>query len=216
MSLTETLLQANKVSREQIPNDMLAEMDAATEALIAGNFSSNSIALGSKFPETTLPNAKGDKVSVQDFIAKGPVVISFYRGGWCPYCNIELKALQKALPQFKEFGASLIAITPETPDNSLSTADKNNLSFEVLTDQDNLVAKDLGLVFQLEENIRTIYGNFGIDLAASNGNDAYELPMPATFVVSQEGEVIYKFVNEDYTKRADITEILSALKKVEA
>jgi len=141
----------------------------------------------------------------------GKTIICFYRGGWCPYCNIQLSALQKALPEFEEKGANLVAITPETPDSSLTTAEKNALNFEVLSDIDNKLAKELGLVFQLPESIQTIYSQFGLDLVKHNQNEDYELPMAATFVLNENKEVVYRFVDEDYTKRADILDILAAL-----
>ncbi|MDO1501627.1 peroxiredoxin-like family protein [Winogradskyella maritima] len=211
MSLAETLLKANTLSRSKIPTETLAVMDKATNILVEEGISKQAIQIGEKFPKFVLKNAKSETISSSHLLKNGPLVISFYRGGWCPYCNIELKALQAALPEFKSKGANLVAISPETPDNSLSTAEKNELSFEVLTDEDNLLAKQIGLVFQLPKEIQSIYDNFGIDVAKHNENDKFELPVAATFVVNKDGIVTYRYVNEDYTKRAEISEIIEAL-----
>ena len=211
MTLTETLSAANKSNRTKIPVDILAEMDSATAKLVDEGLSSKVIKKGEVFPEFELPNVKNTKVSLSEISKSGKTIICFYRGGWCPYCNIQLSALQKALPEFEEKGANLVAITPETPDNSLTTAEKNALNFEVLSDIDNKLAKELGLVFQLPESIQTIYSQFGLDLVKHNQNEDYELPMAATFVLNENKEVVYRFVDEDYTKRADILDILAAL-----
>ncbi|KAA1247936.1 peroxiredoxin-like family protein [Aquimarina sp. RZ0] len=211
MSLSETLLKANQENRTKIPNEILDIMDSATKDLISKGISGIAIKEGEVFPDFSLPNSRKNEIALKDLLTSGSVVISFYRGGWCPYCNIELKALQNALPEFKERKATLIAITPETPDNSLTTAEKNSLTFEVLSDIDNTLAKKIGLVFKLPEALQEIYNKFGLDVAKHNQNDNFELPVAATFVVNSTGVVSYRFVNEDYTKRADIEDILKAL-----
>ncbi|MCM5662998.1 peroxiredoxin-like family protein [Galbibacter mesophilus] len=212
MSLTTDLQQLNQNNREKIPNEVLEVMDKATNDLKQKHLAEKTIQKGDTFPNTTLPNAKGEKVSLKELNSDKKLIISFYRGGWCPYCNLELKALQNSLEEFKANGAELVAISPETPDNSLSTSEKNELDFEVLSDVNNVFAKELGLVFGLPEDLKAIYDQFGIDVKKHNENDDYELPMPATFVLDENGKVIYQFVNEDYTKRADTEEILKAIK----
>ena len=214
MTLSEKLLDYNQKGRARIPAEVLNVMDTATQALISEDLSKKSIKKGDTLTTANLSNIKNEKVNIEELLDNGPLVISFYRGGWCPYCNIELSALQEALPQIKEHGANLVAITPETPDNSLTTSEKNEIAFDVLTDDDNTYAKELGLVFQMPENLKNIYSSFGIDLEKHNGNSNFELPMPATLVVNSNKEVIYSFVNEDYTKRADINLILNALKTI--
>ena len=211
MNLTEELLKANTANREKIPAEILSIMDNATAQLVENGIITKVIKLGAKFPEATLINSKGKNVSLASIAGNSPLVISFYRGGWCPYCSIQLKAIQKALPDIAAKGAKLVAITPETPDNSLSTEEKNALEFDVLSDIDNKLAKELGLVFQLPKSVQDIYNQFGLDIEKHNGNADFELPMPATFVIDREKKVTYRFVNEDYTKRAEITDILNAL-----
>ena len=214
MTLTEQLAEANKANREKIPNDVLKVMDKAITDLKAVHLAEKTLKIGDVFPDVTLPNAKTNSKRIYDLKGDKATIISFYRGGWCPYCNIQLKALQNNLSEFNKLGASLITITPETPDNSLTTSEKNELSFEVLSDINNSFAKKLGLVFKLPEDLQAIYSNFGLDIKKHNQNEDYELPLAATFILDTNNTVIYTFVNEDYTKRADINEILSTLKSI--
>ena len=141
---------------------------------------------------------------------KGPVVLTWYRGGWCPYCNLPLHALQEELPSFKALGASLIAISPELPDNSISTAEKNNLGFEVLSDVRNAVAKKYGIVFKLIEPVAESY-NQGFGLNEHNGDQSNELPLAACYIIDTNGEVTYSFLDADYRNRAEPSEITKAL-----
>lgn len=135
--------------------------------------------------------------------------------GWCPYCNIELRALQAALPEISAHEATLVAVSPETPDQSLSTAEKNSLEFSVLSDLGNRVAREYGLVFTLPESLRPVYADFGIDIPTRNGDDSFDLPVPATYVIDQNGNVRFAFVNADYRQRAEPSDILSSLSKLD-
>ena len=166
--------------------------------------------VGDTAPNFTLTNAKGNKISLKDELAKGPVVLTWYRGGWCPYCNLTLHALQEELPNFKKNGAVLVALTPELPDNSLSTAEKNKLEFEVLSDVDSKVAKDYGIVFKLTPEVAESY-NKSFDLKKYNGNDSNELPLAATYVIGQDGKIKYAFLDADYRNRAEPAEITDFL-----
>jgi peroxiredoxin len=186
-------------------------MQEATTALEQSRILEKILTLGDTIPYFSLPNATGEIVNMRELLAQGPVVIAFYRGGWCPYCNLELRALQQALASIQGTGATLVAISPETPDNSLTTQEKNELEFQVLSDRDNQVAREFGLVFRLPASLLPIYEDFGIDLIAHNGNNHFELPIPATYVVRQDGTVKYAFANVDYTKRAEPSEIVNAL-----
>lgn len=212
MSLTQALADLRAQSRGKIPEEALAQMDRATEELANSGIADRSLKERDRAPNFTLPDATGQSVELQSLLKKGPVVISFYRGQWCPYCNLELRTLQQALPEFESLGATLVAISPQTPDNSLSTQEKHELSFPVLSDVGNQVARQFGLVFQLPENIRAIYDAFGIDLQAHNGDDRFELPLPATYVMDRDGTIVLAFVEADYTQRLDPSEIVAALK----
>ena len=211
MSLTQQLkeLADNSISRHPgIAQEIMAKGIATLKAT---DLLENATKTGDAFPLFTLPNAKGDKVSLASLLEKGKVVITFYRGGWCPYCNLELKAFQAVLPEIAAKGATLVAITPETPDNSLSTKEKNALDFEVLTSENNELARSLGLVFNLPKDLVNLYGKFGINLLESQGNEANELPIAATYIINQDGTVGYHFLAEDYKLRADPQDILAVL-----
>ena len=169
--------------------------------------------VGDKAPNFTLKNALNEAVTLNDQLKNGPVVLTWYRGGWCPYCNITLHALQEKLPEFKQEGATLLALTPELPDNSLSTSEKNNLEFTVLSDIGNTVGKDYGVVYTLTDDVATSY-NAGFGLNNVNGDNSNQLPLAATYVINTNGIITYAFLDADYTARAEPLEILSALKQL--
>ena len=168
------------------------------------------IRLGDKAPDFTLKDQNGKEVNLYQLLKKGPVVLSWYRGGWCPYCNMELKGLADKATEITQLGATLIALSPELPDKSLTTIEKNHLPFTVLSDMDNDVARKYDLVFKLDTATATRYEN-GFGLSQYNGNNKAELPIPATYIIDQEGIVRYAFVNPDYKKRANPEEVLMQL-----
>ncbi|MGQ1889470.1 peroxiredoxin-like family protein [Thermophagus sp. OGC60D27] len=169
--------------------------------------------VGDKAPDFTLKNATGEEVSLQDYLAKGPVVLVWYRGGWCPYCNINLRFLQDELPNIKAQGATLIALTPELPDQSISTSEKHQLDFEVLSDVGNHVAREYGVVYKLTDEVARIY-NEKFDLNSYNGDTSNELPLAATYIINSDGVIEYAFLDADYRNRAEPTEITAFLKKM--
>lgn len=186
------------------------------EKLHASDVASNAINTNDSAPDFELSNATGEPVKLSDALQKGPVVLSFYRGGWCPFCNLELQALQSRLPAIKALGATLVAVTPETPDNSLSTAEKHGLEFEVLSDIGNQVARDYGLLFHVYEEMRPLYLKWGLDVPACNGDDSWELPVPATYLIDMDGIVRSAYVEKDYTRRMDPAQIEEELRKLQA
>jgi peroxiredoxin len=195
-----------------IPADLLKQMDQQTQELIEQDVIKNVPPVGATAPTFSLPDAKGNIVVLSELLKGGPVVMSFYRGGWCPYCNIALRSLQQALPDFNKVGAHLVAISPQTPDNSLSTAEKNALDFEVLSDADAVVAGDYGLAFEIPKYLQDIYEAFGHPLPNFNGQGVHKIPVPATFIVDQDQVVQYRFANVDYSLRADPNEVMDVLK----
>ncbi|MGF1495985.1 MAG: peroxiredoxin-like family protein [Elainellaceae cyanobacterium] len=216
MSLSQQIADTRAAFSERVPAETRQVMLQATEELAKSALVEQALNLGDRIPSFTLPNATGETVDVSELLASGPVVISFYRGGWCPYCNLELRALQQALPEIQALGATLVAVSPETPDSSLTTAEKNELEFQVLSDVGNQVARQFGLVFTLPEDLRPIYAGFGLDIPAHNGDDTFELPLAATYVVAADGTIVHAFVDADYTKRLEPDEIVAALKKHQA
>lgn len=213
MSLRDDIAAFRQQAAARIPEDIRLVMGNATRTLAESGIAELGPKVGDRAPGFALPNARGETVDLADKLRDGPVVVSFYRGGWCPYCNLELRALQQTLPEIVDLGASLLAVSPETPDNSLTTAEKNDLGFEVLSDVGNTVARDFKLVFEVDEALRPIYDNFGIDIPAHNGDESYEIPVPATYVIDTDGTVLHAFVDADHTKRMEPEDIVAALKR---
>lgn len=168
--------------------------------------------VGDKAPDFELTNASGETVRLSDALKNGPVVLTWYRGGWCPYCNLALRAMQKELPNFTAAGATLFALTPEVPDQSMSTAEKDELEFQVLSDLNNTVARDYGIVYTLTDGVATIYED-KFALSAYNGNDSAELPLAATYIINEDGVITYAFLDADYRNRAEPADITAALQK---
>ncbi|MDJ0797941.1 MAG: peroxiredoxin-like family protein [Calothrix sp. MO_167.B12] len=210
-SLTEQLAEQKAKVVQNLPAEIVDVMLQKTGELENSGITANSLGVGDSAPDFQLPDAVGNIVQLQELLAKGPVVLTFYRGGWCPYCNLELRALQRSLPELEQYNASLVAVSPETPDNSLTTAEKNQLEFAVLSDRGLNVARQYGLVFTLDSELRPIYEQLGIDLPKHNGDESYELPIPATYVIDKEGVIRYAYVNTDYTQRAEPKEIIATV-----
>lgn len=213
MSLTQDLANLAEQMSHKLPQEAQAAMAQAQTALHQSGIEAQVLTVGDALPEVTLPNALGQTVTLQTLLQEGPLVLTFYRGGWCPYCNMALRGLQQALPQMQALGANLVAIAPETPDHSLSTQEKQALTFEVLSDVGNRVARQFGLVFTLPAYLRPVYESIGIDLPAYNGDQSFELPLPATYVINPAGRIVHAFVNVDYKRREDPETILTVLKQ---
>ncbi|MDK2973054.1 MAG: hypothetical protein PWP23_2809 [Candidatus Sumerlaeota bacterium] len=176
----------------------------------------DAIAVGQPAPRFVLPNAKGEAIGLSALLANGPVVISFYRGSWCPYCNLQLRAMQDRLPDIEKLGGQLVAVSPEVPDESLSLIEKAELKFAVLSDKDAQVAAQYGVAWKIPEPILDHMRNDrGLDLARINDGNDTVLPIPATFVVSPDGIVTWRYVNVDYRRRAEPDDVIAALHELE-
>jgi len=197
-----------------IPEDTLNLLMAELQRLIDTGLADRSLTSGQHFPEFQLSNANGKKVTLAELLASGPLVVSFYRGAWCPYCNLEINALQKKLPEITAAGAQLVTISPQTPDRSADQVNQSNLTFEVLSDIGNRLSKQCGLVFTLPESLRPIYEAWQIDIPGHNADNTFELPMPATYIIDKEGLVRYAFVDMDYTKRLEPDLIIEQLRSL--
>jgi len=180
------------------------------EAIVESGTLDNAKKVGDKAPNFTLTNALGESVQLSDYLSKGRVVLTWYRGGWCPYCNLTLHELQQELPNFEANGATLLALTPELPDESISTAEKHELEFEVLSDVGNKVADQYGIVFKLTEEVAKYY-NDGFGLNEHNGDTSNQLPLAATYIINKDGTIAYAFIDADYRNRAEPSEITAFL-----
>lgn len=170
--------------------------------------------VGDTAPGFSLPNATGQTVRLAELLEDGPVVLTWYRGGWCPYCNIALRDLQERLPEFERLGATLVAVSPELPDKSLDTQEKNELEFVVLSDEGNRVAGAYGIAFKLPEPVVDKFRG-RLDIPAYNGDESWSLPLAATYVIDRSGTIRWAFVDADYRNRAEPADVLEALRDLE-
>ncbi|MBV9735819.1 MAG: AhpC/TSA family protein [Acidisphaera sp.] len=197
-----------------------AEVQAAYEAMVGelarGGFIDQVLAVGDHFPDMALPTAEGEMARLAEWWRRGPLVVTFFRGEWCPYCRLVLAALEAALPDIEALGASLIAVTPETGGRALAAKRRRGNRYEILSDVDCGLGLGCGVVFQAPVAYRALLRRFGHDLAERHGNDAWFLPVPATFILDREGVVRWRFAEADPTRRAEPADILAALRGLAA
>lgn len=213
-TLAERLDARSAEAAENVPAEVRSEFAKGIDAVAESGIVARAKQVGDKAPDFTLKNAVGEKVSLSKLLEEGPVVLTWYRGGWCPYCNIALAALQEELPAIKDAGATLVALSPELPDKTLDTKQKNELGFEVLSDLNHEVAKDYGIVFKLTPKVRELYKGF-FDLTEYNGKEAGDdsLPLAATYIIGTDGTIDWAFLDADYRKRAEPADIVAFLEK---
>lgn len=214
--MLETTKELEQLSQEVLTTASPERLQANAQTisdLVASGLSASALREGDVAPDFALPDTHGHVLALKTLLDRGPVVISFYRGGWCPFCNLELRGLQRVLPTIVQVGASLVAISPQLPDNSLSTEEKNQLTFPVLSDIGNIVAKRFGIVFTLPTALVHANRTMGRDLVEINGEaGAAQLPMPATFVLDKSGVIRLVFVEEDWSKRLDPDIVVDTLR----
>lgn len=191
--------------------EMIKAFNQAVENLTNSGILDEAKGVGETAPDFELTDATGKTVALAELLAEGPVVLTFYRGGWCPYCNIQLRAYQEQLEAFTALGANLVAISPELPDNSMDTVEKSELKFDVLSDPGNEVADAFGLRYEIDPLLAE---RFAPMLEAQNGDDSHTLPLTATYVIDQKGTIRYALVTADYKVRAEPSELLASLKHV--
>lgn len=216
MGLEQQLAAFKAEFARSAPADRHALYETKIEELRASFAMEKAIGVDALAPDFTLPDAQGKPVAMSELLRLGPVVVTFYRGGWCPYCNIQLRAYQAALPEITALGARLAAISPQLPDGSLATATKNELTFDVLSDVGNEVARSFGLVYALPEELRVPLRSNNKALPGINGDESWELPIPASYVIGRDRRVALAFLDVDYRNRLDPAAILAALKSLGA
>jgi peroxiredoxin len=197
---------------QRVPADRRAAMERHIAHLAETGLARNAKQIGDQAPDIVLPDPRGKPFEVAKLLAKGPVIVTFYRGGWCPYCNLELKAYQDVLPRIAAAGASLVAISPEKPDDSFSTTEKNALTFPVLSDVGQKIGKAFGLVYSFTDELRTVYDGFKLDIPAKNGTpDDWALPLSATYVIGKDRRILFADTSVDYRRRTDPLDVLQVL-----
>ena len=197
---------------QRVPAERQAIVQRHIDQLRSGAIARTMLKVGDHAPAIVLENAEGATVDVGTLLKKGPVIVTFYRGGWCPYCNLELKAYQDILPEIVAAGASLVAISPEKPDDTVSTAEKNALTFEVLSDVGQNVGRAFGLVYEFTEELKRAYNGFNLDIPTRNGTPGeWALPVSATYVIDRNGSIVYAYTDADYRDRADPRDVLAVL-----
>jgi peroxiredoxin len=211
-TLSEQLAAFRASWRARVPADSQTLMDQHVAHLAGTGIERSAKQVGDRAPAIRLRNQYGEDFDVAVLLAKGPVVVTFYRGGWCPFCNLELKAYQSVLPRIVAAGANMVAISPEKPDDTVSTAEKNALTFPVLSDVGQAVGKAFGVVYAFTDDVRKVYAGFGLDIPTKNGTpDDWSLPLSATYVIGRDGIIEFADTRVDYRERSDPLDVLHVL-----
>lgn len=213
-SVTIELDEYSKRSSKRYSREKLEAGRNGIAAVRASGVMERALNVGASMPSFTLNDAYGKPVRSEDLLREGNLVVVFYRGAWCPYCNIYLRGLQRRIPDFESQGAKLVAISVEPPDRSLSVKKRNSLNYTVLSDPEFAVARKFGIVYELPKVVDELYKGFGLDVAKHNESEKAELPLSATYVISGKGKIVYAFLEPDYKKRADPEVLLEVLKKL--
>ena len=213
-SLRDKLEAYWRQSSRRLGPEVAQLFDAFVASLAQNGLLESSLKAGDLMPEFMLPSAEGKLISSRELLARGPLVVSFFRGDWCPYCNLELEALQEALPEIEALGATLVAVTPDTGAALVSPIKRKNLSYCVLSDADNGLGLQFGVVYRVPEAIRRLYLGCGLDLGARHGNVAWFLPIPATYIVGGDGVIRHAELELDFRRRMEPAAIIGVLREM--
>jgi peroxiredoxin len=213
--MTTIAEQANEVkaaATSSLPAEVVAVFASDQAALAADGIPTGAVAVGDELAAFTLPDATGQLQTLDELTVDGPAVIVFYRGGWCPYCNLTLRSYERdLLPQLSGYSARLIAISPETPDASLSTQEKNELTYTVLSDTGAHLADALRITFDPSEEGLMAQRALGVDIRATREDGGTQLPMPTVLIVDRDHIVRFVDIHPDYTGRTEVSDILAVL-----
>lgn len=210
-TLAKQIESLNKELTKKVPVTVLEIFERSVADLKTQNIEYKIAQIGDKLIPFSLPNAANQLINSKDILRKGKMILVFFRGSWCPYCNLELRALQENLTKITHKNVTLLAVSPQSTDQSMQLIEKHLLTFDVLTDTNNMLAKQLGLSFELQDFALPTYQAMGIHLEEFNQNHDNTLPVPAVFVVDCDGSILYKFADADYRNRLDIDELLQSL-----
>lgn len=211
MSLHDEIQNLLGEMSKTVPAEMMDKVGAFIGRLANDGVARNARKVGDMAPSFSLPSISDHTVALSDLLIEGPVVVAFYRGEWCPFCDLELRAFQKALPEFKARGATLIAISPQSLRKSRATAENRSLGFDVLSDSGNAVAKAYGIAFSMNAAEQELHKTFGADIPQINAAANWDIPVPATFVIDRSGRIAWSFVDPNYTTRAEPADVIKAL-----
>jgi peroxiredoxin len=187
-----------------------------TAELIATGQAERSLKVGDLAPTFTLTDAEGEVISSEAMLNHGPLVMTFYRGVWCPYCNIDLQAIEEVADEIRSLGATLVSLSMQTAESSLKSQRQNKLSYPILVDEGGKTADAFGIRFRLQDKLIETYKGFGVDLPVVNGEPSWTLPMPARYVIGCDGRIAYAEVSPDYTVRPSPSELVEALQRLES
>ncbi|QDT01981.1 Putative peroxiredoxin bcp [Rubripirellula lacrimiformis] len=215
MTMSQQLAEKAAQSINRMPADRLAAAKKGVEMVRATGIEESAKQVGDAAVDGQLKDWKGNTITLSELWNEGPIVLMWYRGGWCPYCNIQLRAMQQNLDKIENAGAKLVILTPELPEKAKQTAEANDLNIVALHDKNNELAKKYGIVFDLPSTIAPMYRDSG-RLKTYNGNDDLQLPLSATYVVDKSGKITYAFLDADYKKRAEPAEVIAAVKAIAA
>lgn len=196
---------------ENAPQEVLETMGAEIGKLAKSGILNTALKVGDKAPNFELKDSNRNSVRLTSLTKKGSIVISFNRGNWCPFCNIEFKHLQNSVPEIKSAGANLIVISPQLPEKSAEIITQNGFDYPILFDKGNEVAKQFGIAFTLADTLRLIHKTFEMDIPGHNGDESFGLPVPATYVVNKENGIIFASVNPNWMERAETQEYIEIL-----
>jgi peroxiredoxin len=215
LTIREQSAQLKAAATDRLPVEVLEVFDRSVQDFVEQGVPTNSIKVGAVLDSFTLDDASGNPVSLDQLVESGPAVIVFYRGGWCPYCNLALRTYQQELlPQLGAFDARLVAISPQSPDESLSTVEKIALEFSVLSDPGARLADQIGIAFEQADDVLAAQRNLGLDLTKVNAEGAVRLPRPTVLVVDQDRIVRFVDVQPNYTARTEVADIIGALNEL--
>ncbi len=210
-TLRQELEERRALAAQYVPADVQEVNRRTVEHLRASGIAGRALSVSSQMPGFELPDQDGNPVSSEELLRRGRLVICFFRGRWCPFCVAQLEAMNSALSQIEKSGASLVAVSPQTLKQSFFMRDQHQLRFPLLSDAHNQVARRVGLVYSVPEEQKEVYSRTFVNLPFINGDSSWELPIPATYVVKQNGVVLYASVDPDYTQRPEPEEIITRL-----
>jgi peroxiredoxin len=210
--LREVFAERKELIAKYVPAETQAIHARVVDELKARQLAANILPVGAKAPAFELPDHDGKMVSSSDLLARERLVVCVIRGRWCPFCVGQMEAMNLILPQIKDVGAALVAISPQTVKQSYFMHDQHKLRFPLLSDAGNIVARQFGLTYRVPPAQEAVYRQAFVKLPFTNGDDSWELPIPATYVVDRDGTIVFASANEDYTERPEPAEIVRSLR----